>query len=212
MFYDKHIDEALRLGDVVRGYVTCTPNIKKPLLSNEEARYAVDIAVPAYCAILTPCCSIGNKTVLLAPLIQVRGALFDNPYFAKDLTNINRRMEPKQTVAPEVWEHLPPEEQQRRLQEGNAFAFLESFVYERNELFPKYTLHRKAGNIDDINYYMIDFRDTSKLCCSKIVSPGDAPIESKCLQLSVQTRQELRHKISYYFATVPEEDRVLLES
>ena len=70
-------------------------------------------------------------------------------------------------------------------------------------------LDRKGDNIET-KYYMIDFKNIHKLNCDKINSPEDAPLQSKCLQLSVQTRSELREKISNYYARIPKEDLILI--
>lgn len=205
MFYQQNIDKALRFGDVLRGYILAASNIEEPSLNKS---YKIDISLPAYSVVLSPCCSIGEKTISLSPLIQLRGSFFDNTYLAEDLTRINRKMEPQQTVNPQIWEHFPPEEKQRRLNVGYAYAFIELFVYGKNDLFPKYTLNRRNGNIET-NYYMIDFRNTYKLSCEKIRTPEDAPLYSKYLQLSIQTRSELRAKIADYYARVPKEDIIL---
>lgn len=205
MFYQEEVDDALRFGDVLKGYILAASNIEEPSLSKS---YKIDINVPAYCVVLSPCCSIGDETISLSPLIELRGSFFDNPYLAEDLTRINRKMGPQQSVSPQVWENFPPEEKQKRLEVGNAYAFVELFIYEKNDLFPKYTLHRRNGNIET-NYYMIDFRNTYKLSCEKIKTPENAPLDSKCLQLSIQTRSELRDKIADYYARVPKEDKIL---
>ena len=139
---------------------------------------------------------------------KLYGAFFNNPYFAEDLTRMNREMEPQETVAPKVWENFPEQEQEKRLKEGYAYAFLEFFVYGKNELFPNYTVHRKEENIET-NYYMIDFRNTFKVSCEKIITPKNAPLESKLLQLSIQSRSELRAKLANYYGKVPEEDMLL---
>ena len=205
MFYQQIIDQAFRFGDVLRGYILAASNIEEPSLNKS---YKIDINLPAYSVVLSPCCSIGEKTISLSPLIQLRGSFFDNPYLAEDLTRINRKMEPQQTVNSQIWEQFPHEEKQRRLDVGYAYAFIELFIYDQNNLFPKYTLNRRNGNIET-NYYMIDFRNTYKLSCEKIRTPEDAPLDSKYLQLSIQTRSELRAKIADYYARVPKEDIVL---
>jgi len=210
MFYEKNIDNVLKFGDVLRGFVAITPNIKGPILSlsNLHEGYNIDINLPKFSVIISPSCSIGD-IISLTPLIKVRNAFFDNPFFAEDLTSINRKMEPQQTVSPYVWDSLPPEEKQRRIGAGYGYACLECFIYERCDLFLKYIVHRKKNENIETNYYMIDFRNTYKLYCDKIKSPEKAPLESKCLQLSLQTRAELRDKISYYYARVPKEDEIL---
>jgi len=214
MFYEKDIDNALRFGDVLRGYIAITPNIKSPILTPSALNegYNIDINLPIFSVIISPCCSIGDDTISLTPLIKVRNTFFDNPYFTEDLTRINREMKPQLAVPPYVWNGLPPEEQQKRLQEGEdgkGYAFLEFFIYKDCDLFPKYSVDMRQGKNIETNYYMIDFRNTYKLYCNKIKSPKEAPLESKCLQLSLQTRAELRDKISYYYARIPKEDMVL---
>ncbi len=155
--------------------------------------------------VLSPCCSIGKKVICLTPLIEVCKAFFNNPYFAEDLTRINREMKPRQSVSPHTWDGLAPEEKQKSLAAGSLYALYDIFIYEQNDLFQKYTVHGREGNIKS-SYYMIDFKNTHKVNCETINTAKDAPLSSKCLQLSIQTRKELRDKISYYYARVPKED------
>lgn len=199
------MDEALRFGDVLKGYILAATNIDEPNLNNN---YKIDINLPTYCIVLSPCCSIGDKIISLSPLIGLNGAFFKNPYFAEDLTRINRKMQPQEAIPPKVWENLPIKEKEKRLEEGYAYAFLEFFVYDKHELFPNYTVNRKEENIET-NYYMIDFRNAFKVSCEKIITPKNAPLESKFLQLSIKSRSELRDKLAYYYARVPKEDMLL---
>ena len=209
MFYEKEMDKALRFGDVLRGYISTTPNIKEPMLATLNESYNININMPVFSVVISPCCSIGDKLISLTPLIELRNTFFNNPYFSDDLTRMNRKMEPEQAVPPHVWNGLPFEEKQRRSEEGYEYTLLELFIYEQNDLFLKYTINmRQAENIET-NYYMIDFRNTYKLNCEKIVTPENSPLESKCLQLSIQARSELRDKIAYYYARIPKEDKIL---
>jgi hypothetical protein len=203
------MDKALRFGDVLQGYPSTTPIIEKPMLKESVARYNINVDLPKFTVVMDPCCEIRNKTISLTPLIQVSRAFFDNPYFAEDLTRINRKMEPQQAVSPPIWEKLPLEEKQKRLEVGRTYALLNLFIYEKHELFPKYTLRRKDKEDIETNYYMIDFRNTYKLCCDKIISPENSPLESKILQLSIETRSELREKLINYYANIPPEDKIL---
>ena len=93
------------------------------------------------------------------------------------------------------------------MKDGKAYAFLDLFVYEKDNLFTPYYLN-KQENIET-NCYMIDFKNIYKVKCEKINSRNNAPIDSKCLQLSIQARKELRNKISYYYGRPPEEDNIL---
>ena len=207
MFYSSNPSQALRFGDVVQGYVAATPTLKSPLATTEEESYTLVIQRPFLLSILSPCCSISDKLLLLAPLIQVRGAFFDNPYFAADLTRLNRPMSPEQSLPPVAWENLPPDEKTKRMAQGESYAFLELFIYESHDLFPHYSVHRKAGNIET-SVYMIDFRHAFRLNCDRVISPAAAPLESKRLELSVETRSQLREKISHFYRRVPAEDLV----
>ena len=213
MFYEEKLDDILRLGDVVRGYISANPSIKEPISSSqsEEYSYKIDIGLPNYCVVLTPCCSIGNGMLSLTPLIRIFGSFLKNDYFEEDLTRINRRMEPKQTMTDDEWSKLTDEQQQRRLAEGINYALLQYFIYEENGLFQKYTLKKY-----EISNYMVDFRNIYTIKCPmikrpEITCPKNAPeiIESKVLQLSVQARSELRDKISYYYSRPPKEDMIV---
>lgn len=207
MFYAKEMSKALRFGDVLRGYLLATPVVKEPALKEHIKTCNIDVNFPTFVVVMDPCCQIGHKAISLTPLLPIRVSFLENPYLAEDLTRINRKMEPEQAVPPHVWKRMPEEEKAKRLAEGLGYAFVSLFVYEKHDLLPRYTLHRKGGRIET-NYYMIDFRNTYKLCCDKIKSPEDAPLESKVLELSVETRQELRNKVAAYYARVPPEDKI----
>ena len=211
MFYAEKTDYYLRFGDVVRGYILPNTTIKEPILSfkTESHNYTIDVEMP-YSVVLTPCCSIGESTISLTPLTKVRSNFFKNPYFAEDLTRINRKMEPQQAHSPDEWKNFSLEEQQRYLEEKINYALLNLFVYEENERFTKYTLRKR-----EIIYYMINFKDIYTMKCAMIkrpeeLKPEDAPIvESKVLQLSIQARSELRDKIVFYYSRIPKEDEIL---
>jgi len=206
MFYTTRVSAALRFGDVLRGYFSSTPVIEEPALEEPVEKCKIDVDFPGYSVVMDPCCEIGHKAISLTPLLEVRGSFFDNPYLAEDLTNINRKMEPQQAIPPGAWKDLTPEQKAERLAVGLEYAFVALFVYEKHDLFPKYTMRRRGENIET-NYYLISFRNTYKLCCNKIISPEEAPLKSKVLELSIETRQELRYKMASYYSRVPAEDR-----
>jgi hypothetical protein len=209
MFYEDTPEQALRFGDVLRGYLSITPIIEEPMLGVPIKRCNIDVDLPQFCVVMDPCCRTRNKTISLTPLIKIWGTFFDNPYLEADLTRINRMMEPQQTLSSSQWDSLPQEEKTKRLAEGRAYAFFNLFVYAPHEWLPRYLASKTNGQEVGTNYYMIDFRSTYKLRCDRINSPTDAPLESKVLQLSRETRAELRDKISLYYAKVPAEDRIL---
>jgi hypothetical protein len=209
MFYQDDLDKALRFGDVVIGYILTNAMLEKP---NWEARlgdYTINISSPLFSAVMTPCCSIEDKTLVLTPLVQLYSTFFDNPYLAEDLTRVNRIMSPQQAVPPHVWDQLGGQEKQKRMAEGNTYAFANLFIYERHNALPQYDLHRREKNNIVTNYYMINFKNLYKVHCDKVISPTNSPLESKCLQLSLETREELRVKLARYYSRVPPEDQLL---
>jgi len=209
MFYAEERDKALRFGDVLRGYFSTTPVIKEPILKEPIESYNIDVNLPVFSVVMDPCCQIGKKTISLTPLIPIRGSFFDNPYLAEDLTRVNRKMDPQQAIPPRAWKEMTAEQKTERLAVGREYAFVNLFVYEKHDLLPKYIVHRPRGKNIETNYYLINFRDIHKLRCDKIKSPEDAPLESKVLQLHVETRKELRGKVASYYGTPPPEDRAL---
>lgn len=208
MFYEEEPQKVLRFGDVLQGYLLCTPVIQEPMVKKSICGCHIDVDLPKYTVVMDPCCRTRHKMISLSPLIRIWGTFFNNPYLAEDLTRMNREMEPRETVPSIKWKSFPEEEKQKRLGVGRSFAFENLFVFAPHPLLPKYIISRKEDDIET-NYYMVDFRNTYKLCCDKINSPTDAPLESKILQLSYVTRSELRDKISAYYGKVPAEDKVL---
>jgi len=211
MFFEKELDNALRLGDVVQGYILANSSFKEPFFStqSEGYDYKINVELPNYSVVLTPCCSIDVGKLSLTPLIKVRSSFLKNPYFAGDLTRINRKMNPEQTMTSEEWGELTPEDLWEREAEGFNYTLLYSFIYEENEIFKKYLLRQH-----EIGYYMIDFRNIYTIKCPMIKRSEGATLQdpsiinSKVLQLSIQARDELRNKISYYYTRPPKEDMI----
>jgi hypothetical protein len=203
MFYETKPDSALRFGDILFGVALTTPSLSE---LSSSSKYNIEVELPDHCVILSPCCSIGNSVITVSPLLKIKPSYYKNPFFAEDLTRINRIMSPEQSVAPEIWEKIPPEEKTRRANEGASFALKDVFIFQDHPLLPKYTLTDKNKDNYETGHYMIDFKNQYKISCKKINSANDAPIDSKCIQLSIETRNELRNKISSYYSRVPVED------
>jgi len=204
MFYEREPENVLRFGDVVKGYVLSAPQIDSPGIS-PPVQYRVEVSIPKFAVIMSPCCSIGEGTLAVSPLIEVRPQFFRNPYFADDLTNINRRMPPEKTVWPDEWAKLSPEDKQKRTSAGNVYALLEYFVYAPHDLLDTYAVKRQEG-LSKTGFYMLDFRRICRIECKKVVKPEQAPLEPKVLQISIDTRGELRDKLAWYFGRTPKED------
>ncbi|MDD5510544.1 MAG: hypothetical protein PHI12_07035 [Dehalococcoidales bacterium] len=209
MFYEEDPQQTLRFGDIVRGYVSGTPAVNEPNLDPNQSICTLKLAFPLYYAVMTPCCSIGEGTISLAPLLPIKYNFFQNPYFVQDLTNINRTMSPEQAVAPEVWKGFPEEVKQERLMEGDTYALVAFFIYEKHALLAEYPLGKKTTI--NTGYYLVDFRTIYQLECKKVQNPKDCPWESKILEMTIPARNELRDKLASYYQKRPKEDLVMAE-
>ena len=212
MFYIANPSNALRFGDIVRGFVSATPNMMHPNISGlpEKSAFSLDVSHSPFSVILSPCCSIGNKVISLAPLIRIQPSFLSNPYFSEDMTHINRKMYPEKTLSNEIWSNLNDLERQKRLAIGSAYTLLNYFIFAAHDLLPPYDLKRKGGEIVSVSDYMVDFGQTYQVKCDKVNTPIDAPIDAKYLELSVSTRRELREKIANYYIRTPQEDTEVL--
>ncbi len=198
-------DPTLRFGDVLKGFVSTVPSLKEPILNQQNSHaYNIDINLTEFTVVLSPCCSIGPSIITLTPLIELRSDFFKNDYFIGDFTRINRKMNPNEKIEKEKWSDLDPVKKNKLIDQGFSFALLNFFIYEKNNYYPKYK--RRSY---ETNYYMIDFKMTYHLKCSGIKSNGivDTIIKkAKILQLSIQSRKELREKLSHYYLRVAPED------
>jgi len=206
-FYSNYPDSALRFGDVVQGFVFATVKLYEPFPADtdgthflDDSGYSVDISLPRFSVVMSPSCSIGERMVSLAPLLKVKHKFFENEYYAENLTNINRIMQPQQALPRHAWENkLTPKEREEKMSQGNVYALVELFVYERHDLFPPYTLKENKKAEITTNYYMIDFRSIQYINCSSVASAENSPLKSKVLQLSDDTRRELWDKLINYY-------------
>jgi hypothetical protein len=158
MFYadEKDYDKTLRFGDVISGFIEVTPIINDPTKPFPEKDFKIDVVSRKHFVVLTPCCSISEKIISITPLREIRPAFFDNPFLDEDLTRINRTMSPDNTLPPKAWEGMSQEEKEKRLNEGDAYAFMDLFIYKEHPILPRYALnHKKLGKLDT-GYYMID--------------------------------------------------------
>jgi hypothetical protein len=146
MFYRDGLGKELRFGDIVRGFILTNTVLSKTHWDKPNPPYDINVSIPQFSVIMTPCCSIEDKTIAVTPLINVRISFFDNPYFADDLTRINRIMTPQQSVSPQIWSRFSAEEQQSRINEGNTFSHDNLFIYDKHEILPEYLLSKKRGN------------------------------------------------------------------
>jgi len=218
MFYTNNPDEAFRLGDIVKGFALSASCMKSPIAMSAKLghQYSIGVQLPEYSVILTPCCSIGSGVILLTPLMCISPKFFANPYLEEDMTRINSKMLPEQSVPPNEWEKMTPEEKARRfdMTRPESYTLLDYFVYAPHDLLPQYSLDvlrrgkaESRGKVET-GHYMIDFRKTCRVECKEIVNPKKVPLGAKVLQLTAESRQHLRDKFTYYFNRIPVEESV----
>lgn len=217
MFYNDPMSGFLRMGDVVKGFVSAVPEMDEPFTDKKFVNYKVIVELPKLLAIITPCCSIGDEKISVVPLEEVglRKELFEVLYLKDDMTKINRIMEPQKAFKPQRWDTFSPEKQLEILNRPADYQFNELFVYAEHDSLPPYQV--KIGQVSsDSRYYMIDFRKTTRVTCKSIISPNtkaftdeikQMAIDSKILELHPDARQELRNKILNYYSRIPDEDQ-----
>lgn len=188
------------------GFHTCTPKLDRPGVAGSGLQMGISLMGQAYFAVMTPCCSIKNKTISLAPLLQIRLAMLKNPYFREDLTRVNDKVAPQNQIPPEEWAKLSPEEQANRIAEGDGYALMDAFVYGADPLLQAYELKIQATQQVPIGHYLLDFGGIFRVDCDLIKREAPAPNGVKWLQLSVPARESLRRKLANYFGRRPAED------
>jgi hypothetical protein len=209
MFYSNTLEKSFRLGDILRGFINITPKIKEPFFDKQNSDYSITIEYPEYSVVLSPCCSIGDKKICVTPLMQVRKSFYSNPHFVEDLTRINRKMRPQDAFAPDKWSVKSEQEKINILKDDFVYSLVELFIYAGHDSLPSYEMRLPGGKIKKTNCYLIDFRNIYKVDCDTILSPDKVPIAAKYLQLSINSRNELRDKLAYYFSRKPLEDELL---
>lgn len=206
-YIENSFDPTLRFGDIIRGFQYFTPNFKN-LIEYIDDKITIEINKAGFFVVLTPCCSIKDSSILLAPLKEIQYGFFDNPYFEKDLTNINRLVPPDKTVPAGVWnEKFDDKERLERIEIGPVYVFKEFFIYDSNPLLPEYDLKYKSAPTIRTGFYMIDFKEVFIIKSAQIQKNFNYP---KILQLTVKSREELRLKISDFYYRTPEEDKIML--
>ena len=228
MFYNASIDDKLRFGDVVKGYLSVIPKLSKPF-----GNANIEIQTPQYSVVLDPCCEIGGGMISLSPLEEINANFLDIAYLSKDMTLLNHMGMAKDFFHPTTWNKLPDEKKTEALVATPEYGWKTYFVYEGNPLFPEYTIKRpmrfnevidpmsklpkydlvEQSNTFRIRDRMISFKKLYRINCQSIVNPekttDETILDSIVLQLSVETRKLLREKMASYFVRPAPEDSAL---
>lgn len=226
MFYEDGIGDKLRFGDVVKGFLSTCPNIDSPMIDN-IASYTVEVNTDL-AVVLDPCCSIGNGTISISPLIKTLPYLWDNPHLFSDITEINRKGLPKDLMPPARWNRCTDDEKTDFLLNATKdYGYKNLFIYKEHNFLAEYEILRKKRFEEFIDpdtslpkyneveeaikfntrYYMIDFKNIRHTNCKKVIESekpiDEAILKSIVLQLSEETRDELRNKMGDYFNRTP---------
>ena len=199
MFYKDTPDQIIRQGDIIKGLISPGVITNQFLdvdnIDNQNSSFSIDVRFNLV-AVITPCCTIQKADYIsLCPLNPLLKSMNKNPYLIEDPTSLNQKVKPENCLPPDVWENkLHPDEKQRRIESGPSYIYLQNFVFKKHNDILK-------------NDMMIDFNNIFNLRRKDLGSNNEKMLPSKLLQLSAETREMLRHKLSAYYLRVPEEDR-----
>jgi len=208
-FYENKHDPVFRFGDVIKGFASSTPIIEHPLLTYDSLKYNIEVSTSHFSVVLSPCCSIDDGILTLAPLQKILPSFYQNPWLVEDFTRINRKMPAEKSVPPHKWASLSQEIKEKEFDlEKDGYAFDDFFIYAEHPSLPKYTVNLPRMENQLTGFYRLDFKTVYRINCDQIKRDKRQPTEAKLLQLSITSRSDLRNKISDYFARVPVEDQV----
>lgn len=209
-FYSETPEPCLLLGDVVQGFRCVVPHLHAPGGNDGATELGITVTRPEYFAVLTPCCSIGNKQISLAPLVKIRLSFFNNPYFVEDFARINDLVPPDKTLSPADWERLDPERKRALLEQGPSYSLGDNFIYAEDPRLRRYEVKGKGATVHHTGCWLLEFGSAFRINCDKVTRNAAAPEGVKFLELSVIVREQLRRKLQHYFGRTPEEDRAAL--
>ncbi len=199
MFYKDPPDQIIRQGDIIKGLISpgvITYNfLDIDNIYFQKPFFSIDVRFNLV-AVITPCCTIQKADYIsLCPLNPLLKNINKNPHLMEDPTRLNQKVKPEHCVPPDVWkDKLPPDLKQRRIELGPTYIYLQHFV------FKKYN-----GILN--NDMVIDFNNIFNIRRKDLGNNNEKMLPSKLLQLSDETRDILRHKLSAYYLRVPEEER-----
>ncbi|KKL96616.1 hypothetical protein LCGC14_1842690 [marine sediment metagenome] len=197
-------DVTPRFGDVLRGAILSESDFT--LASPSASSYKLIVQQPDYAAILTPCCSIDQNTVLLAPLERVPKNWLKYSHWIDDFTIINRRLTHEEALGSEQWAALEDQRKIELLQKGAEYQKHPFFAYAPSDLLPCYTYTYRQDD-HRLSVYLINFMRIFRIKSSAFQRDQPLPLGTKMLQLSIEARTSLRSKLVHYFNRQAYEDR-----
>lgn len=198
MFYKDPPDQIIRQGDIIKGLIS--PGvITHEFIDNDNIDYSnpsfsIDVRFNLV-AVITPCCTIQKADYIsLCPLNPLLKDIHKNPHLIEDPTRLNLKVKPENCLPPNVWDNkLPPDIKQKRIELGPTYIYMQNFVFKKYD-----------GILN--NDVMIDFNNIFNIRRKDLGNNNEKMLPSKLLQLSDESRDTLRHKLSAYYLRVPDEE------
>jgi len=215
MFYtEEEFDPTtLRFGDVLRGFINTVPNIENPFIPTQELNFTIISKIPTYSVVMTPCCSIGEQTILLAPLNPVPSHLFQNINIVDKFTILNRPIQRKLSIPPKGFAKMSPQKKKEIERERKSYTFIYYFFYDKHDIFEPFEV-RISDKTYTSQFQSVDFRQMYQIRSKHIIKNNRVHqniLDTKCLELSTHTRNALRDKLTFFFGRPPKEEKALLD-
>lgn len=198
-FYLPEPSKELRFGDVVTGFQYAAIHMDSPNKGAKRLDVKIHVTSPECFAIMTPCCSIEEKSVALAPFVDLRWQISQVPYLKDNPLRINSEMEAHLPFSPEQLEKMPEAKRNELYARPPAYIYLDCFVYAPTDIFATYTVKRGGQEWKDIRHRMVDFKSIFRVECTQIVRNQPVSDGIKIAELSEESRTQLRQKLTYYF-------------
>jgi len=211
MFYSESFSRAYRLGDIITGYTEIVPVYA---LNKKSAELSLSISViPSdMFVILTPCCSIEQQIVNIAPLKKIDSRFLSSDFLVEDFLLINQPITRREALGGLVFNKLTPEEKLEFENMPPEYSYLDKFIYAEHHFLKEYSVTKSFGKGDiktvATGKHMVSFKDAGKIQCNLFERKKE--VYQKIAELSPLTRQKLRDKMAHYYSRIPEEDRSFL--
>lgn len=203
MFYKFPLDQVIRQGDVTEGLISFGA-IAYKLLSGDDICdfdsqpcFGIDLRFN-YNVVMTPCCTIEKANYIsfcpLYPVSKKIKNLINKEYLNEDPTRINTPVPAEKCVSVRYWnEKLTEVEREMKRQQGKTYTELSYFVFRKHD-----GIFEEDMTIDFNDIFCIRKRDLGNYL--------EKMLPFKVLQLTNDTRANLRQKLVKFFGRDPEED------
>lgn len=206
MFYSEDLSKSYRMGDIIENFYEVIPYYDK------NSYFSIKLIAPAKFVILTPCCSIEKQEAIIVPLKKINEHFIVSEFLRENLLLINTPISKEEVLGKEAYDNalknISSEEEKILFTNiQKRYEFCDSFIFDEHSMLEEYLIERKRkDNIisKKTRCYMISFKDAMKV--QSLVFERGQPC-NKILELSPQTRDILRKKLSSFYSRIPDEDK-----